>query len=119
MFASPARTEIIIRDDGQDPRQEHRERSDHDAFRILAAAIAAPKPLSMLHTVTPAAQLLSIASNADSPSKLAPYPTLVGTAITGTRTSPPTTDGSAPSIPATTITTAASRSASCCASRRW
>ena len=30
---------------------------------------------------------------------------LVGTAITGTPTKPPTTDGNAPSIPAATITT--------------
>ena len=42
------------------------------ALRNRNAAIAAPKPLSMLHTTTPAAQLLSIVSNAASPSKLAP-----------------------------------------------
>ena len=41
----------------------------------------APKPLSMFTTVTPAAQLLSIASSAAIPPKLAPYPTDVGTAI--------------------------------------
>ena len=36
---------------------------------------------------------------------ISPYPTLVGTAITGWLTKPPTTLGSAPSIPATTIRT--------------
>ena len=41
------------------------------------------------------------------PPKLAPYPTLVGTAMTGTSTRPPTTLGSAPSIPATTMMTRA------------
>ena len=48
---------------------------------INEAAYAAPKPLSMLTTVTPLAQLLSIPSKAAIPPKLAPYPTLVGTAI--------------------------------------
>ena len=51
-------------------------------------------------------------SRAATPPNEAPYPTLVGTAITGTGTSPPTTLGSAPSMPATTITTAALRSRS-------
>src|ERR1043166_2666742 len=73
----------------------------------------------MLTTVTPAAQLLSIVSSAASPPNDAPYPTLVGTAITGARTNPPTTDGSAPSIPATTMIAAAPSSASSCASNRW
>src|SRR5215217_1797869 len=70
----------------------------------------------MLTTVTPEAQLFSAASKAATPPKLAPYPTLVGTAMTGTRTRPPTTDGSAPSIPATTMITCASRSACALAS---
>jgi len=39
----------------------------------------------------------------------APYPTEVGTAITGAATSPATTEGNAPSIPATAITTLARR----------
>ncbi len=65
----------------------------------------------MLTTVTPGAQELSIASRAASPPKEAPYPTLVGTATIGTPVSPPTTDGSAPSMPATTIRQSA------CASR--
>lgn len=39
----------------------------------------------------------------------APYPTEVGTAITGTETSPPTTLASAPSIPATATTQFAAR----------
>src|SRR6186713_2318834 len=73
----------------------------------------------MLTTVTPEAQLLSAASNAATPPKLAPYPTLVGTAMTGVDTSPPTTDGSAPSIPATTITTAARVSDAAPDSTRW
>ena len=63
----------------------------------------APYPLSMLTTVTPGAQELSIASRAASPPNEAPYPTLVGTATSGTPTRPPTTEGSAPSMPATTI----------------
>ena len=49
----------------------------------------------------------SIASNAVTPPNAAPYPTLVGTAITGAAISPATTDGSAPSIPATATTTRA------------
>ena len=57
------------------------------------------------------AQLLSIPSSAASPPKLAPYPMLVGTAITGQSTSPPTTLGSAPSIPATTTIASAPPSA--------
>ena len=40
--------------------------------KTRAAAIAAPKPLSMLHTVTPAAQLFSMVSSAARPWKLAP-----------------------------------------------
>src|SRR3954465_9523395 len=61
----------------------------------------------MLTTVTPAAQLLSMPSSAAMPPKLAPYPTEVGTAMTGLDTMPATTEGSAPSMPATTISTAA------------
>ena len=38
--------------------------------------------------------------SADKPPKLAPYPTLVGTAITGQSAMPPITLASAPSIPA-------------------
>src|SRR6478672_6337018 len=66
----------------------------------------------MLTTVTPGAQELSMASSAATPPRDAPYPTLVGTATSGTPFSPPTTDGSAPSIPATTTrqSAAASRS---------
>src|SRR6185436_14327153 len=67
-----------------------------------AAKTPAPKPLSMFTTVTPGAQELSIPSSAATPPNDAPYPTLVGTATSGTPTSPPTTLGSAPSIPATT-----------------
>ena len=80
------------------------------------AIVAAPSPLSMLTTATPVAQLFSMPSSADSPPKLAPYPMLVGTAMTGARTRPPTTLGNAPSMPATAMTTRAasrrSRSAS-------
>src|SRR5438034_2810599 len=83
------------------------------------AAAAAPNPLSMFTTVTPDAHELSMASSAARPPKDAPYPTLVGTAITGTLTSPPTTLGNAPSIPATTMITAALRSASVCVRTRW
>lgn len=71
----------------------------------MLAIYPAPKPLSILTTLTPAEQLLSIDKSAESPPKLEPYPTLVGTAITGLSTSPPTTLASAPSIPAMTIIT--------------
>ena len=63
------------------------------------ATHAAPKPLSMLTTVTPLAQEFNIPRRAASPSKLAPYPTLVGTAMTGTRTSPPIYAGQSPLHP--------------------
>src|SRR5262249_53534462 len=89
-------------------------------FRFMsAAAKPAPKPLSMLTTVTPDAQEFSIAKSAAMPPKLAPYPMLVGTAITGFCTSPPTTLGSAPSMPAQTMRTSARSSTSRCASSRW
>ena len=51
--------------------------------RSRATAQAAPKPLSMPTTVTPAAHDESMASSAVTPSSDAPYPTLVGTATTG------------------------------------
>src|SRR2546429_569508 len=50
----------------------------------------------MFTTDTPAAQLLSMPRSAAIPPKLAPYPTLVGTAMTGTCTRPAMTLGSAP-----------------------
>ena len=61
----------------------------------------------------PEAQLLSMVSRAATPWKLVPYPTLVGTAMTGQLTSPPTTLARAPSMPATTTITLA-----CCSSGR-
>src|ERR1041384_5568453 len=73
------------------------------------AAAAAPNPLSMLTTVTPDAQEFSVARSAASPPNEAPYPTRVGTAMTGTFTSPPTTLGSAPSLPPTPMITVAAR----------
>src|SRR5205814_4879563 len=76
---------------------------------ISAATKPAPKPLSMFTTVTFAAQEFSIARRAAIPPREAPYPTLVGTAITGRATNPPTTEGSAPSIPAHTTSASASR----------
>ena len=72
----------------------------------------------MLTTVTPAAQVFSMPSRAASPLKLAPYPTLVGTAITGLSMSPPTTEGRAPSMPATTMIARASAKRSTRESRR-
>jgi hypothetical protein len=68
----------------------------------------------MFTTATPGAHEASMVSKADSPSKEAPYPTLVGTATIGEEMSPATTDGSAPSIPATTITQSAASSAARC-----
>ena len=47
-------------------------------------------------------------SSAESPLKEAPYPTLVGTAITGQSANPPITLASAPSIPAMAMITLAS-----------
>ena len=73
----------------------------------MLALYPAPKPLSIFTTLTPLAQLFSMPSSADNPKKLAPYPTLVGTAMIGLSTIPPITLGKAPSIPAiTTITRA-------------
>src|SRR5262245_57689766 len=72
----------------------------------------------MLTTVTPAEQLFSIVSKALIPPNDAPYPTLVGQAITGQSTSPPTTLGNAPSMPAQTTTTSAAASLSRCLNSR-
>ena len=55
----------------------------------------------------PAAHEVSIASSAVTPPKARRSPTLVGTPITGAATSPPTTQASAASMPATTITQSA------------
>ena len=59
----------------------------------------------MLTTATPGEQLLSIDKRGESPLKEEPYPILVGTAMTTELVNPETTLGSAPSIPATTIST--------------
>ena len=64
------------------------------------ATTAAPKPLSMFTTDTPSAHEFNIASAAATPPAPTPYPTEVGTATTGTATSPATTLGSAPPMPA-------------------
>src|SRR5262249_44132961 len=84
-----------------------------------AANTPAPKPWSMLHTTTPGAHEMSMVSSAAKPRRDAPYPTLVGTATTGTPTSPPTALGSAPSIPATTTRQSAASSWSRTDSNRW
>ena len=84
-----------------------------------AAKTPAPYPLSMLTTVTPGAHELSIASRAATPPNEAPYPTLVGTATSGTPVRPPTTDGRAPSMPATTTRQSAASRRSRTASSRW
>src|SRR5580704_2381425 len=85
---------------------------------ITLATQPAPNPLSIFTTLTFDAQLFNIPSSAVSPPKLDPYPVLVGTAITGTATNPPTTLGSAPSIPATHTITRASASFFRCSSSR-
>src|SRR5439155_24556962 len=77
---------------------------------IRVAAAPAPNPLSMLTTTTPAAHVFSMPTSAASPPRCAPLPTLVGTAMTWPSTRPPTSRGSVPSRPATTISTAASPS---------
>src|SRR5215472_16959544 len=86
---------------------------------ISEATYPAPNPLSIFTTLTFDAQEFSIPNSAARPPKEAPYPTLVGTAMTGTLTSPPTTLGNAPSIPAQTITTRASASTFLFEKRRW
>src|SRR5262249_58630429 len=88
------------------------------AVRILHAAHAAANPLSMFVTVIPCAQLVSIARSAVSPLVAAPYPVEVGTAMTGWPVRPPTTEASAASIPATTITTSQALNSSTRASTR-
>src|ERR1700675_2994336 len=85
---------------------------------ITLATHPAPNPLSMFTTLTFEAQLFSIPNSAVSPPKLDPYPVLVGTAITGTPTSPATTLGSAPSIPATHMITRDSASFVRCSNKR-
>lgn len=55
---------------------------------MTLATYPAPKPLSIFTTLTLDAPLFSIPSSAAIPLKLAPYPTLVGTAITGADTNP-------------------------------
>jgi hypothetical protein len=78
------------------------------ALRAINAATYPPlKPLSMLTTTTFAEQALSMVSSGATPEKAAPYPMLVGTAITGQSTRPPTTLGKAPSMPAATTITSA------------
>ena len=57
-------------------------------------------------------------SRAARPPNEAPYPTLVGTATSGTPVRPPTTEGSAPSMPATTTRQSAAASRSRTASSR-
>ena len=71
---------------------------------IRLARNPAPKPLSMFTTLVPLAQEFSMESRAESPPREAPYPTLVGTAITGQSTRPPTTLAKAPYMPATATT---------------
>src|SRR5687767_7068530 len=68
-------------------------------------------PLSILTTTSPGAHDWSIAVKAPTPPAPRPYPTDVGNPITGTSTSPATTDGKAPSIPAATTTTSTAASA--------
>src|SRR5215212_2510216 len=89
------------------------------AGSILSTAHAAPKPLSIPTTVRPAAHDDSMDSRAVTPSKAAPYPVLVGTAITGAGVMPPTMLARAPSMPATTTTASAPASSSTVARRRW
>src|SRR5687767_14542690 len=73
--------------------------------RILSARHAALNPLSMLTTASPGLQDASIVLSATVPPCATPVPTDVGTPITGARSSPATTAGRAPSIPATTMQT--------------
>lgn len=86
---------------------------------MALAAYPAPNPLSMLTTVRPLAQEFSMPSSAVSPPICDPYPTLVGTPMIGAPMSPPTTEGRAASIPATTMTTLAFWMSGKRARRRW
>ena len=61
----------------------------------------------MFTTATPGLQLASMVLSATIPPWATPVPTEVGTPITGACTSPATTAGSAPSIPAATMHTRA------------
>ncbi len=61
----------------------------------------------MLTAVTPFAQELTAERSEASPPKAAPYPREVGTAMRGRPTSPPITEKSEASMPATAITTSA------------
>ena len=76
----------------------------HNPFTTLAAAQAAPYPLSIFMIPTPGAQLESILASAARPPCAAPFPTDVGTPKIGLGVSPPITLTSAASSPATTIT---------------
>ena len=93
--------------------------ASQEALLIRLAMYPAPNPLSMLTTLTQLAHELSIASNAATPPKDAPYPTLVGTAITGQSAMPPTTLASAPSMPATATMALEDMMSSECDRRRW
>ena len=73
--------------------------------RTKWAKQAALKPESMLTTATPWAQELIMVRSGANPPKLAPYPLLAGTAITGLAIKPAKTLGNAPSIPAMQMTT--------------
>src|SRR5438270_3478534 len=117
-FAPSAVNGLLIQVDRGPPLRSGLRKGDHSRL-IMEATYPAPKPLSILTTLTLEAQEFSMPRSAAKPLKDAPYPTLVGTAITGTRASPPTTLGKAPSIPAHTIMTRALSKTSRPASRRW
>src|SRR5439155_18471558 len=71
------------RSEGPPPRPDRR--------AISAATYPAPTPSSMSTHTTPGVHELSMPRSAARPPKLAPYPTLVGHAMTGQVDSPPTT----------------------------
>ena len=71
----------------------------------MLARYPAPNPLSIFTTLTPLEQEFSMESRADTPPKDAPYPMLVGTAITGQSARPPMTLARTPYIPAMAIFT--------------
>ena len=82
-------------------------------FAIVKAKTPAPNPLSIFTTDNPGAQDCNMAYNAVLPPAPTPYPTEVGTAMTGTSTKPATTEGKVPSIPATTTNALTSSSIIC------
>ena len=112
------RAEEHVAGDARDRVDVEQPAHEAAARAMRLATVAAPNPSSMLTTATPGAQEESIDMSATCPPAATPYPTLVGTAMTGVATSPPTTDASAASWPAATTTQSAARRSGSATARR-